>query len=122
MVKWTTGQREYVQAARLLLMARFTDAITGRTKDVCAINSLVGSAPKPDNLLPFFNGDKIENVVRVIPTSNIFSVAYVLPTVEKAGDPFPDNAEEASYFVVIPERSKWMEIGLKLIEDYEFTS
>ncbi len=122
MVKWTTGQREYVQAARLLLMAHFTDAITGRTKDVCAINSLVGSAPKPDNLLPFFNGDKIENVVRVIPTSNIFSVAYVLPTVEKAGDPFPDNAEEASYFVVIPERSKWMEIGLKLIEDYEFTS
>jgi len=119
MVKWTTGHREYIQAARLLLMARYTDTVAGTTKDVCAINSLVGSAPKPDNLLPFFNGDKIERVVRVIPMANIFSVAYVLPTVENAGDSFPDNAEEATYFVVIPERSKWMEIGLKLIDDYD---
>ena len=119
MVKWTTGQREYVQAARLLLMARYMDTVTGQTKDVCAINSLVGSTPKPDNLLPFFNGDRIERVVRVIPMDNIFSVAYVLPTVQNVGDPFPDNAEAADYFVVVPERSKWMEIGLQLIDDYD---
>ena len=60
MVKWTTDLRVYEQAARLLLIAHFMDTTTNWTKDVCAVNSLSGNKPKPDNLLPFFNGDTIE--------------------------------------------------------------
>ena len=88
---------------RLLLMAHYMDTAMGRTKYVCTINSLVGSTPKPDNLLPFFNGDRIERVICVIPMDNIFSVAYVLPTVLNVGDPFPDNVEAGDYFVAVPE-------------------
>ena len=60
MVKWTTGLRVYEQAAHLLLIAHFMDTNNNRTKDICAVNSLSGNKPKPDNLLPFFNGDTIE--------------------------------------------------------------
>ena len=58
-------------------------------------------------------------VVRVVPAENILSEAYVLPTIEKVGDEFPNNVESADYFVVIPERAKWMGIGMQLIDEYE---
>ena len=60
MVMWTTALRVYEQAAHLLLIAHFMDTTNNWTKDVCAVNSLSGNKPKPDNLLPFFNGDTIE--------------------------------------------------------------
>ena len=119
MVKWTTGLQVYEHAAHLLLIAHFMDTTNNRTKDICAVNSLSGNKPKPDNLLPFFNGDTIEQVVRVVPAENVLSEAYVLPTIEKVGDEFPDNVELADYFVVIPERAKWMGIGMQLIDEYE---
>ena len=77
MVKWTTGLQVYEQAAHLLLIAHFMDTTNNWTKDVCAVNSLSGNKPKPDNLLPFFNGDTIEQVVHVVPAENILSEAYV---------------------------------------------
>ena len=43
----------------------------------------------------------------------------MLPTIEKVGDKFPDNVKSADYFVVIPERAKWMGIGMHLIDEYE---
>ena len=58
-------------------------------------------------------------MVHVIPTENILSEAYVLPTIEKVGDEFPDNVKLADYFVVIPERTKWMGNGMQLIDEYE---
>ena len=119
MVKWTTGLHVYEQSAHLLLIAHFTDTSTNQTKDICAVNSLSGNKPKPDNLLPFFNRDTIEQVVYVIPPENILSEAYVLPTIEKVGVEFLDNVKLADYFVVIPEQAKWMEIGMKLIDEYE---
>jgi hypothetical protein len=48
----------------------------------------------------------------------VLEVAYVLPTVRNANDPFPDSVDEADYFVVIPPRSTWMEAGLEMIEEY----
>jgi hypothetical protein len=47
----------------------------------------------------------------------VLEVAYVLPTVEKPLDQFPSSSEDADYFVVVPPRSTWMDIGLKMIED-----
>ena len=58
-------------------------------------------------------------MVHVVPAENILSEAYVLSTIEKVGDEFPDNMESADYFVVIPERAKWMGIGMQLIDEYE---
>lgn len=49
----------------------------------------------------------------------IASVAYVLPTVARRGDPFPISAEEANYFVVVPPRSTWAQIGLDMIEGFD---
>ena len=53
------------------------DTTTNRTKDIYAVNSLSGNKPKPDNLLPFFNGDTIEQVVCVVPAENVLSEAYM---------------------------------------------
>ena len=58
-------------------------------------------------------------MVHVVPAENILSEAYVLPTIEKVGDEFPNNVESADYFVVIPERAKWMGIGMQLIDEYK---
>ena len=55
----------------------------------------------------------------VIPAENVLSEAYVLPTIEKVGDKFPDNIELADYFVVIPEQAKWMGIIMQLIDEFE---
>ena len=48
----------------------------------------------------------------------VLEVAYVLPTVQKPSDAFPNSAEEADYFVVVPPRSTWMDIGFNMIEEY----
>jgi hypothetical protein len=48
----------------------------------------------------------------------VLEVAYVLPTVQKPSDAFPNSAEEADYFVVVPPPSTWMDIGFNMIEEY----
>jgi hypothetical protein len=118
MVNWETPTRSYHQAAKLLLWAEFTESMTGVSKLKCAVHSLAGAAPKKDKSLPFFHGDKIETNVRVIPAEFVLSVAYVLPSIEKPTDPFPESVEDATYFIVVPPRSSWMELGLQVIDDY----
>jgi hypothetical protein len=118
MINWETPTRSYEQAAKLLLWARFTDSITVVSKLKCAVNSLEGASPKKDKYHTFFNGDRIETMVRVIPAEFVLSVAYVLPCIEHPDDKFPDCVEDASYFIVVPPRSAWMDLGLQLIEDY----
>jgi hypothetical protein len=118
MVNWETPTHSYHQAAKLLLWAEFMKSTTGVSKLNCAVHSLAGAAPKKDNSLPFFHGDKIETNVRVIPAEFVLSVAYVLPSIEKPTDPFPESVEAATYFIVVPPRSSWMELGLQVIEDY----
>ena len=79
---------------------------------------MAGASPKKDKSLPFFNGDRIETSIRVIPAEFVLGVAYVLPSVEKADDPFPESTEKATYFIVVPPRSTWMDLGLQMINDY----
>jgi hypothetical protein len=118
MVNWETPTRSYQQAAKLLLWAQFTESKTGLRKLKCAVHSLAGATPKKDKSLPFFNGDRIETSIRVVPAEFVLEVAYVLPSIEKPDDPFPDSAGKAAYFVVVPPRSTWMELGLQLIDDF----
>jgi hypothetical protein len=84
----------------------------------CAVHSLAGAAPKKDKSLPFFHGDKIETNVCVIPAEFILSVAYVLPSIKKPTDQFLESVEDATYFIVVPPHSSWMELGLQMIDDY----
>jgi hypothetical protein len=116
MVNWETPTRSYQQAAKLLLWAQFTKSKTGLRKLKCAVHSLAGATPRKDKSLPFFNGDRIETLIRVVPAEFVLEVAYVLPSIEKPDDPFPDSAGKAAYFVVVPPRSTWMELGLQLID------
>ena len=120
MVRWEISAAgcSYDHAAKLLLWARLRDSVSLNTKLVCAIHSLRSARPTPDSSLPFFIGDHIDRRVRVIPASMVLEVAYVLPTVQKPSDAFPNSAEEADYFVVVPPRSTWMDIGLNMIEEY----
>jgi hypothetical protein len=97
MLNWEMPTRSCHQAAKLLLWARFTESMTGVSKLKCVVHSLAGASPKKDKLLPFFNGDKIETTVCVIPAEFVFSVAYVLPSIEKPSNPFPESVEDATY-------------------------
>lgn len=121
MVNWSTPTREYQHAAKLLLFAKYIDTETGQSELRCAIQSLQSSNPCPDNVLPFFVGDHIDRAVRVIPASMIASVAYVLPTVANPGDRFPKSVDDASYFVVVPPRPEWKEIGERLIDEFDLS-
>jgi hypothetical protein len=119
MVNWETSSRSYQQAAKLLLWAKFTERTSGISKLKCAVHSLAGASPKKDKYLPFFNGDQIETAIRVVPAEFILEVAYVLPSIEKPDHPFPESVANADYFIVVPPRSTWMDLGLKLIEDFK---
>jgi len=115
MVEWETNSgRKYKHAAKLLLWAPFIDTVTGDSEIRCAIQSLQSNNPKPDSLLPFFIGDKIDCRVRVIPACMILETAYVLPTVATADDEFPESTDKADYFVIVPPRSEWAKIGMDL--------
>ena len=109
----------YNHAAKLLLWGRLHSSISHQAELVCAIQSLKSAHPTHDSSLPFFIGDHIDQRIRVIPADMVHSVAYVLPTVNKPLDPFPNSADEADYFVVVPPRSTWMDIGLNMIEEYQ---
>jgi hypothetical protein len=106
-------------AAKLLLWGRLHSSISHQAELVCTIQSLKSAHPTHDSSLPFFIGDHIDRRIRVIPADMVHSVAYVLPTVNKPLDPFPNSADEADYFVVVPPRSTWMDIGLNMIEEYQ---
>jgi len=121
-IPWETQSgRAYKQAAKLLLGGKFIDTETGKYEIYFAIQSLASNRPKKDSLLSFFVGDRIEKCVRVVPSEMIQEVAYVLPTVEKPTDTFPESAESANYFVVIPPMSEWEAIGLDLIDKFDVT-
>ena len=108
MVKWSTHQCVYEQAAQLLLIARFNDTITNQTKDACAVNSLTGNKLKADNLLPSFKGDRIEKVVCAIPAENILSEAYILPTIEMLVTHFLTMWKLPTTLLLFPnEQSGW---------------
>jgi hypothetical protein len=121
MVNWSTPTRQYKHAARILLFARFIESSTGYSELRCAIHSLESDKPSPDNVLPFFVGDFIDRSVRVIKCDMIDTVAYVLPTIANPGDPFPASADEADYFVVVPPRHQWKEIGERLIDEFDLS-
>ena len=117
MVKWVLDESAdnrvtVTVAARLLLLARLSnnEDLSQSPKVVAVIHSLSSYNPAPDLLLFFTTGDSLDDEICVVDATSIATTAFVLPCVQEQGDEFPSNLEEATYFVVFPPRSQWMEI------------
>jgi hypothetical protein len=113
MIKWSDGgdvtDSEYTVAAQLLLFAKLSqhtdDSSTRPPRVIAVIQSLSQGAPQPDSLLKFALGNKIVDI------DTIASTAFVLPCVENTTDDFLVDVEKATYFLVMPPRGNWKNIG-----------
>ena len=115
---------EYETAAKLLVWGEFVqlseDGKTVIWRDMkCVVRSMEKEDPPDDPKLFFAKGDVLGKKLFVIDFDDVLGVAHVLPAVppkifypklakEKC---FPNNPEDVKYFVVLPERNKWPEIG-----------
>ena len=103
----------YTVAARLLLFATLSDNVDTeiRSKVVAVIQSLSNNSPEPNPPLTFALGDTIDRAPKVIDATTIYSTAFVLPCVSSPSDDFPVDIDKATYFLVIPPRVEWKDIG-----------
>lgn len=117
MVNWEHGSEEnpqtYTSAARLRLWAKLVSSNDGSNTEICcAVQSMSSVHTRQDSMLPCFSGDYVEDMVRVIEADQIATVAYVLPSIGDRIDEFPNNAEEANYFIIVPPRgTDWVNLG-----------
>jgi hypothetical protein len=122
MIRWShdpdesnDGDDESVHtvAARLLLFAKLSgnEDPTTPPKVVAVVHSLSKLNPQPDSLLTFALGDRIDREPVVVDVNAIASTAFVLPSIQNAHDQFPVDIDEATYFLVMPPRVDWKNIG-----------
>ena len=100
-------------AARLLLFAKLSDNVDKeiRSKVVAVIQSLSNNNPLPDPLLKFALGDTIDRDPKVVDATTIYSTAFVLPCISSPTNDFPVDIDKATYFLVMPPRDQWKDIG-----------
>ena len=103
----------YTVAARLLLFAKLShnEDTDIPPKVVAIIQSLSDFSPQPDPLLTFALGDTIQCDPVVVDATTIASTAFVLPCVASPSDEFPVDIDKATYFLVMPPRAQWKDIG-----------
>jgi hypothetical protein len=77
----------------------------------CPQCALSQGVPQSDALLKFALGDKVDRNPIVVDVDAIASTAFVLPCVESPTDQFPVDIEKATYFLVMPPRGDWKNIG-----------
>ena len=78
---------------------------------VAVIQSLSQCVPQPDSLLKFALGNKINRNPIVVDVDAIASTVFVLPCVKSPTDQYPVDIEKATYFLVMPPRGNWKNIG-----------
>jgi hypothetical protein len=117
MVKWILDDEDNDEAvhvaARLLLFARLSqnEDESKRSMIVAVIHSLQHYVPPHDSLLFFARGDTLDdNGIVVVEATAIAETAFVLPCVQKQGEPFPLTHDAATYFLVFPPRHTWIDI------------
>jgi hypothetical protein len=117
MIKWSDDANEdsvYTAAARLLMFAKLSQHNADTTtppRVVAVIQSLSQVSPQSDSVLKFALGDKVDRNPIVVDVDAIASTAFVLPCVESPTDQFPVDIEKATYFLVMPPRGDWKNIG-----------
>jgi hypothetical protein len=115
MIRWSNNADELVHtvAARLLMFAKLSghnDPAT-RPRVVAVVQSLSQLNPQPDSLLTFALGDIIDRNPVLVDVEAIASTTFVLPCVQNPHDQFPVDIDEANYFLVMPPRVDWKNIG-----------
>jgi hypothetical protein len=121
MIRWSDDDDEsndsdksvMTVAARLLMFAKLFGHHDANTpaRVVAVVQSLSEFDPQPDPLLTFALGDIIDREPIVVDVQAIASTAFVLPCVKNPEDPFPVDIDEATYFLVMPPRADWNNIG-----------
>ena len=124
MIRWTediddesteggVNESVYTVAARLLLFAKLSGHGNPTTppKVVAVVQSLSKYNPQPDSLLSFALGDIINRDPIVVDVDAIASTAFVLPCIKNPTEQFPTAMEDANYFLVMPPRVDWKNIG-----------
>jgi hypothetical protein len=100
-------------AARLLMFAKLSGhgIPTTPPKVVAVVQSLSKYNPQPDSLLTFALGDIINREPIVVDVDAIASTAFVLPCIKHPTEQFPTDLNNANYFLVMPPRVDWKNIG-----------
>jgi hypothetical protein len=122
MIRWSDDPDEsndgvnesvHTVAARLLLFAKLFGHEDPTTPPmvVAVVPSLSKLVPKPDSLLTFARGDIIDREPVVVDVQAIASTAFVLPCIQNPQDQFPVDIDEATYFLVMPPRADWKNVG-----------
>ena len=111
MIRWSDDDDEsndsdksvMTVAARLLMFAKLFGHHDANTpaRVVAVVQSL----------LEFALGNIIDREPIVVDVQAIASTAFVLPCVKNPEDPFPVDIDEATYFLVMPPRADWNNIG-----------
>ena len=102
--------------AKLLLMGSFINK-NGVTKTICLIHSITQLKKHP--VLFFAKGGVLHDEYEIVDINMINETAIVLPAVAPKVDypklaeeqDFPDNVHKQKYFICLPAREKWYEMG-----------
>jgi hypothetical protein len=100
-------------AGRILMFAKLSLPLDKLLppKVIAVVHSLSQMDPDRDSLLSFAYGDKLSESLDVVDAENIAETAFVLPCVENVNDEFPRQLRDATYYIVMPPRSEWKNIG-----------
>jgi hypothetical protein len=62
-------------------------------------------------LLTFAFGDRLSPTLDVVDAEDIAETVFVLPCIENVDEEFPLQLKDAKYYIVMPPRSEWKNIG-----------
>jgi hypothetical protein len=115
MVRWRIGRRrtEQLMPARILMLAKLSNNANPlvNARFVAVVHPWAGASLSHDDMLFFAHGGKLDDDFLVVEATMIEGTAFVLPSIEKAGDRIPASWEEAEYFLSFPPRHTWKDIG-----------
>jgi hypothetical protein len=117
MINWHFDGDEvtYKGAARILLFVKLSAPQNGLmppNKVIAVVHPLYQMDPDPDSLLTFAFGDVLSETLDVMDAQDIAETAFILPCVEHPDDEFPLQLKDSKYFLIMPPRSNWKNIGL----------
>ena len=113
--QWSVGRRrtEQLMPARILMFAKLSNNANPMVNAmlVAVVHPWAGASLSHDDMLFFAHGGKLDDDFLVVEATMIEGTAFVLPSIEKAGDRIPASWEEAEYFLSFPPRHTWKDIG-----------
>jgi len=107
-IQWDTGPN----AAKVLLWAKFDDGSRKQApKLFVVVHPLTKTEAKADSIAFFAKIDKLAENIQCVEAKTVKETAFVLPTARYRTNTFPRSVEEATWFMVVPPRNEWADIG-----------